>query len=323
MMLKSSLAVIAAMAALCSAVLAQDKTGNVTGDDMKSALKQLGGTELSATAEGSSDTKIAALEDDTKLALATASGVPALEGDLAQGGLVFGKTKPGAQVTLDGRDVMVDGEGRFVLGFHRDHPETANLKITGPGVNYETVLEITDRDFDIQRIDGLDQSKVSGFTPEQLEQIRIGTEKKRKAREARSAETYWADGFDWPVTGRISGVFGSQRILNGEAKRPHSGLDVAAPTGTPIKAPASGIVRLAETDLYFEGGTVFIDHGHELESAILHMSRVDVEVGQTVQKGDVIGAVGATGRATGPHVHWSLKWQDRLVDPRLVLGEMP
>ena len=124
------------------------------------------------------------------------------------------------------------------------------------------------------------------------------------------------------MSGRISGVFGSQRILNGEPKTPHSGMDIAAPTGTPIRAPAPGIVRLAESDMYFEGGLVLLDHGHWLESAFLHMSRIDVEPGQRVEKGDIIGAVGATGRVTGPHLHWSLKWAGRLVDPQLTLDPM-
>ena len=125
------------------------------------------------------------------------------------------------------------------------------------------------------------------------------------------------------MTGRISGVFGSQRILNGEPKRPHSGVDVAVPAGTPVLAPAAGIVTLAENGMYFEGGLVLLDHGHWLESAFLHMSRVDVQPGQRVEKGDIIGAVGATGRATGPHLHWSMKWVGRLVDPQLTVVEMP
>ncbi|HNR75911.1 MAG TPA: peptidoglycan DD-metalloendopeptidase family protein, partial [Parvularculaceae bacterium] len=173
------------------------------------------------------------------------------------------------------------------------------------------------------RIDGLDQSKVSGFTEAQLKKIGGDKAKKDAARAASDASPFWAGGFAWPVTGRVSGVFGSQRILNGEAKTPHSGVDVAAPAGTPIRAPADGIVRLAEGDMYFEGGLIFIDHGQWLESAFLHLSRIDVKPGDQVTAGQVIGAVGATGRATGPHMHWSLKWMGILVDPALVAGEMP
>ncbi|MHA7871462.1 MAG: M23 family metallopeptidase [Hyphococcus sp.] len=247
-----------------------------------------------------------------------------LEGTFSQGGLVFGQTEPGAKVRLDGDDVMVGSDGRFVMGFGRDSAASALLVVELPdGAVERRALEIADREFPVQRIDGLDQSKVSGFTEEQLAKIAIDREKKKAARQKTQGVADWAAGFDWPVTGPISGVFGSQRILNGEPKRPHSGVDVAAPTGAPIRAPAPGIVTLAETGMYFEGGLVLIDHGHWLESAFLHMSRIDVEPGQRVEKGDVIGAVGATGRVTGPHLHWSIKWAGRLVDPQLTAGPMP
>ncbi len=248
----------------------------------------------------------------------------ALRGSFAQGGLLFGETEPGAEARLDGETVMVGDDGLFVIGFGRDSALSALLVVTLPdGVVERRAIELEDRDFPVQRIDGLDQSKVSGFTPAQLEKIAADREKKDAARQTSQTAADWADGFDWPVTGRISGVFGSQRILNGEPKRPHSGLDIAAPQGTPIRAPAPGIVTLAETGMYFEGGLVLLDHGHWLESAFLHLSRLDVEPGTRVERGDVIGAVGATGRATGPHLHWSIKWRGRLVDPLLTLGEMP
>jgi murein DD-endopeptidase MepM/ murein hydrolase activator NlpD len=255
---------------------------------------------------------------------AAASGSVVIEGPLVQGGLVYGTTLPGATVSLDGEPVMVSEAGRFLLGFGRDHGASALLVVTLPGGEVvRRTLDIADREFKIERIDGLDQSKVSGFTPEQLAKIAADREKKNAARAVRAKETFWASGFIWPVTGRISGVFGSQRILNGEPQNMHSGVDVAAPAGTPVKAPAPGIVRLAETGMYFEGGLIFIDHGQKLESAFLHLSRVDVKPGDAVAQGDVIGAVGATGRATGPHMHWSLRWTDRLVDPQLTVGEMP
>lgn len=244
-----------------------------------------------------------------------------LTGNLVQGGLVFGETEPGASVRLDGEAVMVDAAGRFVFGFGRDSAPSALLLVELPDGGVERIsLTVEDRDFPVQRIDGLDQSKVSGFTEEQLAKIAEDTEKKKAARATTQAAAAWANGFDWPATGPISGVFGSQRILNGEPKRPHSGLDIAAPEGTPVKAPADGVVRLAEADMYFEGGLILFDHGQWLESAFLHLSRIDVEPGQVVNKGDVLGAVGATGRVTGPHLHWSVKWQGRLVDPQLLLA---
>lgn len=246
-----------------------------------------------------------------------------LAGSYAQGGILFGQTEIGAKVKLDGDDVMVDDDGRFLLGFGRDSALTALVVVTLPdGTVERRSIDIEDREFPVQRIDGLDQSKVSGFTEEQLAKIAADTALKKAARKETQSLADWSLGFDWPVTGRISGVFGSQRILNGEPKRPHSGLDIAAPTGTPIHAPAPGVVRLAEDDMYFEGGLVLLDHGHWLESAFLHMSRIDVEPGQRVEKGDIIGAVGATGRVTGPHLHWSMKWAGQLVDPQLTLDPM-
>lgn len=247
-----------------------------------------------------------------------------LSGNLAQGGVAFGETLQGATVKLDGEPVLVSDDGRFLLGFGRDHGPTALLVITHvDGSVVRRSLEIADRDFPVERIDGLDQSKVSGFTEEQLKKIAADKQKKDAARSTTDMTPFWSGGFSWPVTGRISGVFGSQRILNGEAKTPHSGVDVAAPSGTPVKAPADGVIRLAEEGMYFEGGLIFIDHGQWLESAFLHLSRIDVKQGDRVKAGDVIGAVGATGRATGPHMHWSLKWMGTLVDPQLVAGAMP
>ena len=247
-----------------------------------------------------------------------------LDGSFVQGGLVFGQAEPGAEARLDGDEVMVGEGGEFVIGFGRDSALTSLLVVTFPdGEVQRYALELEDREFPVQRIDGLDQSKVSGFTEEQLAKIAEDREKKDAARASTHSAPDWLAGFDWPVVGIITGVFGSQRILNGEPKRPHSGVDVAAPTGTPIYAPAAGIVTLAESDMYFEGGLVFLDHGHWLESAFVHMSRIDVEPGQRVKKGEIVGAVGSTGRSTGPHLHWSLKWAGRLVDPQLVVGEMP
>jgi murein DD-endopeptidase MepM/ murein hydrolase activator NlpD len=247
-----------------------------------------------------------------------------LSGSFVQGGLVFGQTEPGATVRFDGDHVMVGADGRFVFGFERDSAPTSLVVVTLPdGAVERHAMAVEDRDFPVQRIDGLDQSKVSGFTPAQLEKIAIDSAKKKAARKTTQSLADWAAGFDWPVTGPISGVFGSQRILNGEPKRPHSGVDVAAAKGTPVHAPAAGIVTLAEEGMYFEGGLILLDHGHWLESAFLHLSKIDVKPGQHIEKGDIIGEVGATGRVTGPHLHWSMKWAGRLVDPQLTVGEMP
>ncbi|MGV6800341.1 MAG: M23 family metallopeptidase [bacterium] len=320
----SGLALLAVSLTAMLSIAPAQKVNNSSTDDRKAAWSDI--AKDSAAAETmtapSAMSKIAALDmKEAKAALLSPATVE-LSGDLAQGGLVRGKTQAGAKITLDDRPVMVDQNGLFLLGFHRDHGPTATLTITLKDGTKETrILQIADREFNIERIDGLPPSQVDQYTKEQLAKIAEGRRKKDAARKISSKDAMWTSGFDWPVTGRISGRFGSQRILNGVEKRPHSGMDVAAPAGTPIKAPADGIIRLAETDMYFEGGLVFIDHGQNLESAIMHMSRVDVKPGQRVSKGDVIGAVGATGRATGPHMHWSLKWQNRLLDPQLVVAE--
>jgi murein DD-endopeptidase MepM/ murein hydrolase activator NlpD len=144
-----------------------------------------------------------------------------------------------------------------------------------------------------------------------------------KARTRRDNRTDWATGFTWPAQGRLSGFYGSQRVLNGEPRRPHFGVDVAAPTGTPVLAPAPGVVTLAEPDLFYSGGTLIIDHGQGLTSSFLHLSAVSVSVGDTVTTGDRIGAIGATGRASGPHLDWRMNWYDKRVDPQPLAGDMP
>ncbi|MEL6111314.1 MAG: M23 family metallopeptidase [Pseudomonadota bacterium] len=263
------------------------------------------------------------VEERQKLFAGTPKGF-SLAGQFSQAGFLVGTTAPGSTVRLDGMDVMVGADGTFALGFGRDSALTALLTVTSPdGVTERHTIELEDKTFPEQRIDGLDQSKVSGYTQAQLEKIGKDSALKKASRSKTHPQADFRGGFDWPVTGRISGVFGSRRILNGEPKRPHSGVDVARPTGTPIRAPAAGVITLAEEGMYFEGGLILLDHGHWVESAFLHLSRLDVEAGERVEKGQVIGAIGSTGRSTGPHLHWSIRWMGRLVDPQLAAGEMP
>ncbi|MBB4658459.1 M23 family metallopeptidase [Parvularcula dongshanensis] len=251
----------------------------------------------------------------------------------SQGGLAFGTTDPAAEVTLDGDAVPVSEDGRFVLGFGRDHGERSTLRIALPdGTAEERVLTIAPREWLLlDEITGVPDSKVNPYKPEDLERIRIGTEKKNAARASSVPSAFWQSGFDWPATGRITSHFGSYRTYNGVPKNPHSGVDVARPlsmkspmdfVGTPVRAPADGVITLAEPDMFFEGGLVLIDHGQNLESALMHMSRIDVRAGDRVSQGDVLGGAGMTGRATGPHVHWSVKWHGTLVDPELLVGPM-
>lgn len=246
-----------------------------------------------------------------------------LDGAVEQGGLVRGKTDPDAKVTLDGRAVRVAPDGGFIFGFGRDAPAAAALDITfADGSTAHRDLAVNQRRYDVQRIDGLPQQQV---TPDPVVMERIKREALviNKARAVDSDLGFFEKPFDWPALGPISGVYGSQRILNGEPRAPHMGLDIAAPRGSPVLAAAAGTVSLAERDLFFTGGTVIIDHGYGLATTYQHMDRVDVVVGQHVDADAPIGVVGATGRVTGPHLHWALNWYEVRLDPALVMGPMP
>lgn len=242
-----------------------------------------------------------------------------LKGSFKQGGMVIGKTAPENQVFLDDNEVLVADDGRFVFGFGRDADPVALLKIVTPGGKVEEeLLSIEPQKYDIERVDGLPERTVT--IPEE-ERLRRGRERALvgAARQAVSGFMDWAQGFQKPAEGRISGVYGSQRILNGEPRWPHYGLDIAGGMGAPVKAPAGGVVRLAQKDFLLEGGIIIIDHGFGVISSFLHLSKVNVEEGQRVEKGAVIGAIGMTGRASGPHLDWRVNWGDVRLDPALVL----
>lgn len=237
-----------------------------------------------------------------------------LDGRLEQGGIVLGRVAPGTPVSLDGRPVPVDHQGRFLLGFSRD-ATTATLNA---GSESRT-LAIAPRAWKVQRIEGLPAEKV---TPDPAQLARIKAEAELvAARRARSeAAALFLSGLVRPADGPISGVFGSQRILNGEPRAPHSGTDIAAPTGTPVRSAGDGVVTLAHPGLFFTGQTVMIDHGLGLQTVYAHLSRIDVTEGERVARGQVIGAVGASGRATGPHLHWGATWLDVRLDPETVMA---
>ncbi len=247
-----------------------------------------------------------------------------LSGSFAQGGLVIGKAVPGSVVQLDGENVSVNGEsGVFVLGFGRDAKAVAELSVVTPdGAREIRALEIAARAWDIERIDGLPARKVTP-SEEDLARIKRDGALIHAARARDGAETWFADGFVWPVLGRVSGRYGNQRILNGEPRSPHLGIDIAAPTGTPVKAAAPGRVTLAEGDLFYTGGTVVIDHGHGVTTIYSHLHEVSVTTGEQVAQGALIGSVGATGRATGPHLDWRVNWFQTRLDPALIAGPMP
>jgi Peptidase family M23 len=245
-----------------------------------------------------------------------------LTGSFTQGGLVRGTTIPGASITLDGHAILVSPEGNFLFGFGREAPEDSVLALHLPdGTSEERHLTITKRVYDIQRIDGLPQETVTP-DPKQLEQIRREADNIRALRDVPSVAPDAFAPLIWPAIGPISGVYGSQRILNGETRAPHMGVDVAAPPGTPVVAASGGTVRLA-TELFLTGNTILIDHGYGLTTSYAHLSRMDVAVGQHVSQGEQIGAIGATGRVTGPHLHWGMEWFGLRLDPQLAVGPMP
>lgn len=255
--------------------------------------------------------------------LAEAAGKLDLSGDFTQGGLVKGQTAPGAEVSLNGRSLRVDRWGRFVFGFGRDDAAEAVLTVRYPdGSVEERPLQIAQRQYNIQRIDGLPQTMVTP-KPEVLERIRRENAAIAEARRRDTDAAWFWDGFVRPATGPLTGVYGSQRILNGEPRQPHFGLDFGGPKGSLVVAPAPGIVVLAEEDLYYTGKTVLIDHGHGVNSVLMHLDRLDVEAGQRVEAGDAIGTIGASGRATGPHLDWRVNWFEVRLDPAFLIGESP
>lgn len=244
-------------------------------------------------------------------------------GRLEQGGLVVGTAPPGSTIVFQERSVPTAADGTFLLGLDRDAPAAVDVKVVASNGESETrTLTIAPRAWKIDRVDGVPQNLV---TPDPATAARIAEDSRllRAARARLEEEAFFRTGFIRPAQGRISGVFGSQRILNGAPRAAHAGLDIAAPTGTPIKAAADGIVTLVHPDMVLSGQTVLINHGYGLQTSYIHMSRIDVADGQRVKRGDVIGAIGATGRVTGPHLHFSVMWFDTRLDPETILALMP
>ncbi|MFC4728874.1 M23 family metallopeptidase [Coralloluteibacterium thermophilus] len=250
---------------------------------------------------------------------AARTGAVTFPATASQGALVFGRVPQGSRVEHAGRSLRVSPWGTVVFGIGRDASGHVEVRVTPPTGTSETVrIAIAPRDWPVQRVDGVPPATVEP-PPAIAERIRREQARVAAARTRDDDRTDFARPFIWPVEGRISGRFGNQRVYNGRPGSPHSGMDIAAPTGTPVKAPAAGIVTFADPDLYLTGGTVVIDHGFGVSSNFLHLSRIDVAMGDRVEQGQVFGAVGATGRATGPHLHWGMNWFDVRVDPLLVL----
>jgi murein DD-endopeptidase MepM/ murein hydrolase activator NlpD len=237
-----------------------------------------------------------------------------------QGALVIGKVPSGSRASHAGRELKVTSYGTVVFGVERTRTDPVSVEVVRPDGERETVeIGVTARDFPVEQVDGVPGKTIS---PPAAVAARIAREAAAvaAARTRDDARTGFTEDFIWPVRGRISGRFGNQRVYNGTPGTAHSGMDIAAARGTPVKAPAAGVVTLAD-DLYITGGTILLDHGHGVSSNFLHLSRMDVKVGDEVAQGQVLGAVGATGRATGPHLHWGMNWFDVRVDPLLVLGD--
>ena len=236
-----------------------------------------------------------------------------------QGALVCGKVPPGSQVRYRERLLRATGYGTVAFGVGRDETGPLKVDVTLPSGRMEPVsIAVTPRDWPVEHVNGVPPKTVNP-PPEIAARIQREQALVTAARERDDERTDFALPFQWPVQGRISGRFGNARVYNGQPGAGHSGMDIAAPDGTPVKAPAGGVVTFASPDLYLTGGTVLLDHGHGVSSNFLHLSRIDVRVGDRIEPGQVIGAVGATGRATGPHLHWGMNWFDTRIDPLLVL----
>jgi murein DD-endopeptidase MepM/ murein hydrolase activator NlpD len=242
-----------------------------------------------------------------------------------QGALVIGTTHPAATVEYAGRTVRVSPGGTFAIGIARDATSPAIVVVTQPAKpRIEHRIQVRPRDWPVERITGVPPKTVQP-PPEIAARIEREQAQVAAARTRDDARTDFAQHFRWPVEGRVSGRFGNRRVYvlpdgTDVPQAPHSGMDIAAPAGTPVVAPAAGLVTFARDDLYLTGGTVLLDHGQGVSSNFLHLSRIDVRVGDRVEQGQVIGAVGATGRASGPHLHWGMNWFDVRVDPLLLLS---
>ncbi len=247
----------------------------------------------------------------------------ALSGRMVQGGFVFGRTWPRAIVFVNGEALTTaSGSGLFVVGFDRDAPPYVDIEVRDRAAVARRTLSIAPGTFPSTRINGLPRSTVEPSDPALLSRIQQEIALKTEGFASRADADDFRSGFVWPLeTYRVTSRWGSQRVLNGTPARPHYGIDLAAAAGSPIRAPADGVVTLARPGMHFEGGLTLIDHGQGLITAYLHQSRIDVLPTQRIRRGDVIGRVGMTGRATGPHLCWRMKWRDRNCDPSLMVGQ--
>ena len=240
------------------------------------------------------------------------------KGKFLQGHYIIGVTDPSAKIIVDKKSVKVSQDGYFVFGIDRDRKFDVTITKIIDGKKEKIIKKVLKRKYNIQRIDGLEESKVT--PPESVyKRIREENNKIGEARAINSDLPFFKNQFIMPVEGIISGVYGSQRILNGKPKWPHYGIDIAAKKGTKIKSSATGIVTMAEDDLYYTGGTVIMDHGHGISTIYSHLESLNVKVGDEILQGDIIGTVGSTGRSTGPHLDFRVNWFQTRLDPMSIL----
>ena len=245
-----------------------------------------------------------------------------LNGVWRQGGFALGRTWPRALVFVDGEALTAaSASGAFIVGFDRDAPGSVQIEARAGGRTARRTLDVAPGSFPSTVVNGLPPSTVEPSDPALLARIQSEVALKTEAFASRTDDDAFRDGFVWPLESyRVTSRWGSQRVLNGTPARPHYGIDLAAPAGSAIRAPAGGKVVMARPGMHFEGGLVLLDHGQGAITAYLHQSRIEVSAGQTVRRGDLIGRVGMTGRATGPHLCWRMKWRDRNMDPSLLIG---
>ncbi len=241
------------------------------------------------------------------------------QGKFEQGSFILGKTNPNSKVKIDNRKIRVSKDGYFAFGFDRDRKNDVVIEIKENGKTKKFTKQIFKRKYKIQRIDGLSQKHVTP-PPEVYEQIKKDNILIGKARSINTDYDFFKNKFIYPIDKYIiTGVYGSQRILNGKPRRPHYGIDFHAPEGTPVKAMMDGEVTLAEKDMYFTGGTIIFDHGHGISTLYMHMKDIDVKVGQKIKQGQIVGTLGQSGRATGPHLDIRLNWFNIKLDPKTIL----
>ena len=241
------------------------------------------------------------------------------KGKFLQGHYILGLTDPTSKIIIDKKKVKVSKDGYFVFGIDRDRKFDLTITKIKDGKKEKIIKKVLKRKYNIQRIDGLEESKV---TPPESVYKRIKEENNKiwKARAINSDLPFFKNQFIMPVEGIISGVYGSQRILNGKPRWPHYGIDIAAKQGTMIKSSGSGTVTMAEDDLYYTGGTIIMDHGHGISTIYSHLETVMVSIGDKINQGDIIGTVGSTGRSTGPHLDFRVNWFQTRLDPMSVLN---